>query len=62
MIWYVLPSLLFHVIFLLVIPFSLVTLLCLIINMSLANVITEIRDPALFVNGFVQYQLTQLAS
>ena len=30
--------------------------------MSLANVITEIRDPALFVNGFVQYQLTQLAS
>ena len=62
MIWYVLPSLLFHVIISLVIPFSLVTLLCLIINMSLANVITEIRDPALFVNGFVQYQLTQLAS
>ena len=62
MIWYVLPSLLFHAIISLVIPFSLVTLLCLIINMSLANVITEIRDPALFVNGFVQYQLTQLVN
>jgi len=30
--------------------------------MSLTNVITEIRDPALLVNGFVQYQLTQLVN
>lgn len=56
------PSLLFHVIISLVIPLNLVTLLCLIKNMSLANVITEIRDPALFVNCFVQYQLTQLVN
>ena len=38
--------------------FNLVTLLCVI--MSLAYVIPEIKDPALFVDGFVQYELNQL--
>jgi len=32
------------------------------VNMSLAKVFTKIRDPALFVDGFVQYELNQLAN
>ena len=32
------------------------------VTMSLANLITEIRDPSLFVDGFVQYELSQLVN
>ena len=32
------------------------------VSMSLANLIMEIKDPSLFVNGFVQHELNQLAN
>ena len=32
------------------------------VSMSLANLIMEIKDPSLFVNGFVQQELNQLAN
>ena len=35
---------------------------CSSVNMSLAKVFTNIRDPALFVDGFVQYEFNQLAN
>ena len=50
------------------ITLSLVILLCVVIVqflyniMSLANLIMEIKDPSLFVNGFVQHDLNQLAN
>ena len=53
-IWCVLSSLLSHVVISLVI-----TLYVILLLMSLA---TDIRDPSLFVDGFVQYELNQLAN
>ena len=35
---------------------------CSSVNMSLAKIFTKIRDPALLVDGFVQYELNQLAN
>ena len=60
--WCVLYSPLFHVVISLVITFHSFVRSYNSVSMSLANLIMEIKDPSLFVNGFVQHELNQLAN